>query len=103
MDQTPQLKLLFGDAPYFGGPLKGMQSGVKSMMGLVALAEIASRNRKPVRVLEIGSWLGASALTWAYAVDAFAGAGEVVCVDSWMPYPDEDIWAAAGSGDTILS
>lgn len=42
---------------------------------------------KPVRVLEVGSWIGFSALTWADAVASFSTTGgEIVCVDPWRPY-----------------
>jgi tetratricopeptide (TPR) repeat protein len=38
----------------------------------------------PLRILEIGSYMGASALTWAYAIDVLIGApGYLLCVDHW--------------------
>ena len=53
---------------------------------------LASRGR-PVRVLEIGSYEGASALMWSRAVGELCpDGGSVLCVDPWEPYlGDEDI------------
>lgn len=46
---------------------------------------------RPLRVLEVGSWLGFSALTWAEALARRAHGGSVLCVDPWAPYhTDED-------------
>src|SRR6185295_18515367 len=39
---------------------------------------------RPIRILEIGSYMGASALTWARAVDVLLGTtGHLLCVDPW--------------------
>ena len=42
-----------------------------------------------LKVLEIGSWAGASALTWGEAIQLyFSGHGHITCVDRWEPYVD---------------
>jgi predicted O-methyltransferase YrrM len=49
------------------------------------LAQI--RPKQKLRILEIGAWVGASALTWLDALDRYAGGnGEVWCCDLWEPY-----------------
>jgi len=46
---------------------------------------------RPLRILEVGSWLGFSALTWAEALARRPQGGSVLCVDPWAPYhTDED-------------
>lgn len=43
----------------------------------------------PIRILEIGSWFGASTLTWAGAVDRyFSCKSSLACLDAWKPYFD---------------
>jgi predicted O-methyltransferase YrrM len=42
-------------------------------------------------VLEVGSWAGASAITWAKALKSQLINGTVDCVDPWMPYFDETV------------
>ena len=47
-----------------------------------------------INVLEVGSWAGASAITWARAIKDLGVAGRVVCVDFWRPYFDLSINSA---------
>lgn len=90
MDMSAILRALFDDKPFFGGATRGIQTGVKSQLVLTALVSVAVKSGRPIRVLEVGSWLGASALTWAYAIERFAGKGEVLCIDTWAPYLSPD-------------
>ena len=54
------------------------------MAGTVGLLKERSR---PIKVLEIGSWIGSSALTWASAINEFIpNNGALLCVDPWLPY-----------------
>src|ERR1041385_2150885 len=39
-------------------------------------------------ILEVGSWAGASAVSWASALKKLNLAGHVTCVDAWVPYFD---------------
>lgn len=49
-----------------------------------AAASLLRDRTPPLRILEIGSYLGASALTWARAIDTLTGKpGFVTCVDTW--------------------
>lgn len=53
--------------------------------------EVVARVAGPsIKVMEIGSWAGGSAIAWARAVQRH-GAGRVVCVDPWVPYQDESL------------
>jgi len=47
--------------------------------------------RRPVRLLEIGSWAGCSALSWAEGLGRIVPQrGELTCVDQWKPYFSSD-------------
>jgi predicted O-methyltransferase YrrM len=61
-----------------------------------ALVDLLSRGkpRQPVKILEVGSWAGGSAITWAKALKKYCGEGQVVCVDQWQPYFDTEINSA---------
>jgi predicted O-methyltransferase YrrM len=60
------------------------------MQRLVEL-ECADGRPSPFRILEIGSWAGGSAITWADAIKRFnGGEGLVVCVDPWIQYIERD-------------
>ena len=42
-----------------------------------------------VQVLEIGSWSGASTLTWGESIKKYFNSnGGITCVDAWVPYVD---------------
>src|ERR1051325_9977009 len=84
--------LLLGK-PYFGTAMRALQGPVKRHAYLQAIAReaAATSKRGDVRVLEIGSWVGASAITWASSLQKFGVKGTVTCVDAWEPYFDLDI------------
>lgn len=77
--------------PYFGQVFAASQGSPRRhgyMQNLVAL-ECDGRRARPFRVLEVGSWAGGSAITWADAIKRFnRGEGMVVCVDPWTQYID---------------
>lgn len=74
-------------SPWFGDDVAGVQSiGARYLYQVATISALQSMDR-PVRVLEIGSWIGASALTWAYAIDRFCPqGGSVLCIDPWKGY-----------------
>lgn len=99
MSYRPALKLLFPDRPFFGGSTAGVQTHVVHHLTMTALVAMVAATGRPVRVLEVGSWLGFSALTWCHAVDRLsAKGGAVLCVDLWEPYfNDVDMTKGTGS------
>jgi len=77
------------DQPYFGDSAVGAQSSSQQYGHLAALVKAVASRRgdRLLRVLEIGSWIGGSAITWAKAIKAYhPAAGQVTCVDPWLPY-----------------
>ncbi len=74
--------------PYFGRHMwasQGLPLRHVVMQELVRL-QASQRPGRPLRILEVGSWAGGSAITWAEAVKRYAGGGQVFCVDPWKPY-----------------
>lgn len=56
------------------------------MMGSVWLLTRQKQNQS-LNILEVGSWSGASALTWGEALRIYNnGKGVLTCVDAWRPY-----------------
>ncbi len=73
---------------YFGSHLhatQGLPLRHGSMHCLV-LNEAARRPDQILNILEIGSWAGGSAITWANALKTARAPGRVFCVDPWRPY-----------------
>ena len=53
-------------------------------MGTVALLQKLDR---PIAILEVGTWLGSSLLTWDQSMTAFHSiGGKIRCIDPWKPY-----------------
>jgi predicted O-methyltransferase YrrM len=76
--------------PYFGLDMAAAQGPSIRKGYMRAIVELAVREKPkaPIHVLEVGSWAGASTITWARAIQEFASAGKVTCVDLWKPYFD---------------
>ena len=98
--------------PYFGRHMwasQGLPLRHVVMQELVRL-EASRQSGSPLRILEVGSWAGGSAITWAEAIKRYARGGQVICVDPWKPYfnpqerPDAPVYrrmAEALDQDTI--
>lgn len=58
------------------------------MMGIVW--KLVNENQNPnLKILEVGSWFGASALSWAQGLKLYNSAqGQITCVDAWEPFFD---------------
>ncbi len=95
------LEITFPDQPAFikdswvqGVPLRHL-----FMAGTIARMAEAEPER-PIRILEIGSWMGSSCLTWGEALHRFAGGrGHIVCIDPLVPYFDAEANKAALEAD----
>jgi hypothetical protein len=61
------------------------------MIGTIWQLKKNNPNLKDISVLEIGSWLGASALSFAQGLKEHnASKGSITCVDAWKPFFDEE-------------
>ncbi len=88
------LKTRVRHEPYFGPVLAAGQTNAARMRIARRLVERESGRRPgdPLKILEVGSWSGGSAITFAEALrDHHAGRGVVVCVDPWEPYLDTSV------------
>jgi SAM-dependent methyltransferase len=84
------LGLISPGKPFLPDALNAMQLGRENAMRhlwLTATVSLFAGRAAGLRVLEVGSWMGASVLTWGAAIDRFiAGDGEILSVDTWAPY-----------------
>jgi predicted O-methyltransferase YrrM len=77
--------------PYFGRVMWAGQGHPIRHAYMQVLIERLCRRRggNPFKVLEIGSWAGGSAITWAEGIRKFnRGRGLVICLDPWKLYFD---------------
>lgn len=84
------LTLPDGGAPYFGPALKSLQGSARRHFYMQKTLEVAcgpQRENRFIKILEIGSWAGGSAITFGkYINSQNGGRGLIVCVDAWEPY-----------------
>ncbi len=89
MSLTPAFYSVSGGKPYFPTGLFGIQSHPLRYVYMQATVHLLAETRPgaQLRILEVGSWVGASALTWLFGLDHYAGGkGTVYCCDLWEPY-----------------
>src|SRR5690348_4877464 len=79
--------LLLGK-PYFGDALRAKQGLIERHQYFRPVISIFDRS-VPLNILEIGSWAGASAISWALALRDTRHPGRITCVDPWEPYFSE--------------
>ena len=73
--------------PYFGPAMRSLQGlATRHKYILPVVRKLARRSR--IEILEVGSWAGASAISWASALKRLGIRGRVTCVDPWLPYFD---------------
>lgn len=98
---SPMIRFLAGNEPYFGGQTQGVQGSAIRHPFMAAAVSLLGRTGRRVRLLEVGSYAGFSALTWAEAIETFCPqGGDLLCVDPWLGYYDEKVLAVADSKGT---
>ena len=84
---------------YFGEHLGARQGVLQRHFFMYRLAcnEMSRSDSHPFQVLEVGSYAGASAITWALAIKSREDrTGQVLCIDPWRNYlSEEDIETSA--------
>lgn len=83
-------KCLFQKNVYFGSYMAAKQGdSVRHYFMQKIVESECKRHRTELKVLEVGSWAGGSAITWAEAIKKYnlnINKGEVYCIDSWIDY-----------------
>lgn len=75
--------------PYFGPALRSLQGLPGRHRYILPIVQAVAKTAG-VEILEIGSWAGASAISWAFALKKLGCKGRVTCVDAWLPYFDPE-------------
>lgn len=72
--------------PYFGVAMRALQGPPERQRYFLPVVKAAAQDS--AEILEVGSWAGASAISWASALQRLKLPGHVTCVDPWVPYFD---------------
>jgi predicted O-methyltransferase YrrM len=92
------IDLLVPDEPYFLGKTRGIQGDALHRHPIMSAAvSLQARPGHRLQILEIGSYAGFSALTWAQSIEEFCPeGGDLLCVDPWAAYIDDDVMEQTG-------
>ncbi|MBV9484228.1 MAG: class I SAM-dependent methyltransferase [Acidobacteria bacterium] len=75
--------------PQFSSEVMRQGPGIRKAH-MTSLVRVLNKEHgvKQLNILEVGSWAGASTITWAMAIKDLGLTGSVHCVDIWEPYFD---------------
>jgi len=92
LDRPRYWYCMLAKKPYFGTISLAGQTWEerKAYMQKLLSGEINRKKGDAIRILEVGSWAGNSAVLWADVIKKYGARGEIVCVDPWEPYVKED-------------
>ena len=87
------LKEIAPNRPVFDSKYAILSAPVRHVMMMGVVWHLVNgKPREDFNVLEIGSWYGASALSWAQGLEIHnAAKGSVTCVDAWQPFFDRSL------------
>jgi predicted O-methyltransferase YrrM len=88
MSGQPLLKFVAGNQPLFNMEYAILSAPVRHVF-MISTIWYLTREKKHenMQILEIGSWVGASALSWAQGLKIHNDAkGTITCVDAWKPF-----------------
>lgn len=88
MSGQPLLKFIAGNQPLFNMEYGILSAPVRHVF-MIATVWYLTQTRKDenMQILEIGSWVGASALSFAQGLKTYNNAkGTITCVDAWKPF-----------------
>jgi len=88
MNKINILDNLEAGKPCFDHKKAILSAPVRHMFMIASIWYLTNKNRdNNLSILEIGTWFGASALSWAQGLEEYAnGKGNLTCVDAWVPF-----------------
>lgn len=92
-----ELSMVLRGQPNYSAWGETLGSPVRNFFMTLAVNLLARDRQRPLQILEIGSWVGASAATWSQAMTRFhPPGGQITCVAPWALYEVENDFHQAG-------
>ena len=87
------LKFIANEKPIFNADYAILGSPVRHMFMIATVWYLSKVMKKEnLHILEVGSWVGASALSFAQGLKSHCNAtGTITCVDAWQPFFDRSL------------
>jgi predicted O-methyltransferase YrrM len=91
MSEKELIDALLTGRPYFGAAMRALQGPPvrHAYLSLLVGTLFELKPQGDIQLLEIGSWAGASTVTWAKTMQRHTRKGKITCVDQWQPYFDD--------------
>ena len=89
MNILENLERNYRNKPFLDHKRAVLSAPVRHIFMIATLGYLKSYKNDLPRILEIGSWFGASTLSWAQGLEKyFDSKGSIDCVDAWQPFFD---------------
>ena len=87
------IKNLVKGEPYFDHKNSVLSAPVRHLFMIGVIWYLATQKKiSDVSIMEIGTWFGASALSWAQGLKEYLDSrGSLTCIDAWEPFFDLDV------------
>ncbi|UCF92601.1 MAG: class I SAM-dependent methyltransferase [Desulfobacterales bacterium] len=95
MSYQSLLKILYARKPIFDVKRAILSAPVRHIFMIATIWFLTAAAKKDdLHILEIGSWYGASTLSWAQGLELYnAARGAITCVDAWSAFFDMNVHA----------
>lgn len=82
------LKFIAGNNPMFSMEYAILSAPVRHVFMIATIWHLCKEKKQDnMQILEIGSWVGASSLSWAQGLKTYNHAkGTITCLDAWKPF-----------------
>ncbi len=92
MSNQPMLNFIAGNKPIFNIEYGILSAPVRHIFMMGCVWALTHKKQNPhLQILEIGSWVGASALSFAQGLKLHNHSqGTITCVDAWKPFFNRD-------------
>ncbi len=89
MNILEDLKKNYKNIPYLDHSRAVLSAPVRHIFMISLLGYLKNLQIDKPKILEIGSWFGASTLSWAQGIEKYHNSkGYIDCVDAWQPFFD---------------
>ncbi len=87
------IKNLVKGEPYFDHKNSVLSAPVRHLFMIGVIWYLSTQKKiSDVSIMEIGTWFGASALSWAQGLKEYLDSrGSITCIDAWEPFFDLDV------------
>jgi predicted O-methyltransferase YrrM len=92
MSYKALLNVLYPDRPLLDTQNAILSAPVRHVFMMGTVWHLCRESKRPLNILEVGSWFGASTLTWGEGLKRYADSkGTITCLDAWTPFLDTTV------------